>query len=82
MNYYAEWWEKARNSTGILTKPTYLKQLEVELQTLRTKVDETLNLQFALQRLQEQAKSFLIRVNTLEKEQKELKAKLAKYEQQ
>lgn len=35
MNYYAEWWENARKQTGILTKPTYLKQLEKELAQLK-----------------------------------------------
>lgn len=36
MNYYAEWWDYARKSTGILTKQTYLKQLEQELEKLKT----------------------------------------------
>lgn len=36
MNYYAEWWENARKQSGtILTKPTYLKQLEKELAELK-----------------------------------------------
>jgi DNA repair exonuclease SbcCD ATPase subunit len=35
LNYYAEWWENARKQTGILTKPTYLKQLEKELAQLK-----------------------------------------------
>jgi len=34
MNYYAEWWESVRNSTGILTKQTYLKQLEQRIKDL------------------------------------------------
>ena len=39
MNYYAEWWENARNSTGIITKQTYLKQLEKELAQLKANPD-------------------------------------------
>jgi len=39
MNYYAEWWENARKQTGILTKPTYLKQLEKELAQLKANPD-------------------------------------------
>lgn len=38
MNYYAEWWDYARKSMGVLTKQTYLKQLEQELTKLKAQL--------------------------------------------
>ena len=36
MNYCDKWWESVRNSTGILTKQTYLKQLEQRIRDLES----------------------------------------------
>jgi predicted nucleic acid-binding Zn-ribbon protein len=33
-NYYHEWWEQARNQTGILTKPEYTRLLEQRIKEL------------------------------------------------